>query len=373
MSDDTELPSRFDRRLALQDKAFDEWLARVRVQVQRTHDLQTPVLVDTLPVLYKHLAALASAVESTYDRSTLSSEHGGERARLTGMDAQSVAHELHLFRITLLETWQAANIPISHPEIEAINLAIDIAIRDAITGYVLAQAAFREQFFAALTHDLRTPLSTASMALELITESQEPERVRALTVIIAKQHGLMARMIDDLLDTMVLQAGTFSTLTFADLELRALSEDVIRNAVLASKRDIVLSGEPVMGTWCEPALRRAMENLLNNAIKYSDDGTPIEVEISNCHGRICWKVTNCGAPIPADQVEGLFQLFRRADREKGGGIGGWGIGLPYVRSVAERHAGSIIVSSNEQHTSFAIDIPVDPRQILAKAPHVSVA
>ena len=370
MSDEPTAVSRHRRLLALQERAFDEWMARVRVQVSRAQDLAMPILVDTLPVLYQHLAAVASGLESAYDRSTLSSEHGGERARLTALDAQSVAHELHLFRNTVLEVWQAEQIPVSAAEKEQVNDAIDVAIRDAITGFVLVQAAFREQFFAALTHDLRTPLSTASMAAELIAQTDDLERIRTLASMISKQHGLMEQMVDDLLDTMVLQAESRKTLHFSTVELRALSESVVESAVLCSRRNIVLSGEPVEGNWCEPALRRAMENLLNNAVKYSHPGSTIEVDITHCLDRVNWKVTNHGPPIPADQVEALFQLFRRADREKRRGVSGWGIGLPYVRSVAERHAGSIIVVSNDQKTSFAIDIPVDPRPILASARHV---
>ncbi|WP_374581063.1 sensor histidine kinase [Pseudoduganella sp.] len=146
-----------------------------------------------------------------------------------------------------------------------------------------------------------------------------------------------------------------------------MSEDVVANAVLTSEREITLSGERTVGMWSEPALRRAMENLLNNAIKYSPPGTPIQVEISCFDGRAAWKVSNQGNAIPNDQIEGLFQLFRRVEFKHPQGVTGWGIGLPYVRSVAERHGGSVIVASNEQQTSFAIDIPQDPRPVLGAA------
>lgn len=370
MTENSKLQSRFDRMLQLQGKVFDAWIARVKVQVNSANDLASPTLIDTLPLFYKHLAALVTGESSTYDQSTISSEHGGERARLTRLDAHSVAHELHLFRSTALEVWSDAGIDMSPTEVEKMNVAIDIAIRDSISGFMLAQTAFREQFFAALTHDLRSPLSTATMALELITGSHDYERNQALAGIIGRQHALMARMIDDLLETMVMQA-TAKDLTFDELDLKALSDDIVQNALLSGGREITVDGPSVAGQWCEPALRRAMENLLNNAIKYSESGSPIHIEIERFDGRVAWSVTNCGPAIPADQVEGLFQLFRRAERAKYDGTTGWGIGLPYVRSVAERHAGSIIVSSNDQHTKFTIDIPTDPRPVLAKAQQLS--
>lgn len=367
MNEAKKQPSRFERLMALQDEVFSEWMSRVRAEVNRAQGISSAILIDTLPMFYKHLAALATGEASTYDRSTIATEHGGERARLTGFDAHSIAHELHLFRATILSVWRQAKVHISDDEVARVDNAIDVATRDTIAGFVLAQASFREQFFAALTHDLRTPIGTAGMAVELIGETTDVQRVRTLSHIIAKQLNLMSKMIDDLLDTMAAHANTARALEFAETDLLALSKDVIENATLTSQREITLRGAASPGMWSEPALRRAMENLLNNAVKYSNSGTPIHVEISEFDGRVNWKVSNQGDAIPEDQIEALFQLFRRVEADKSHGVSGWGIGLPYVRSVAERHGGSVIVESNKEQTSFAIDIPIDPRPILAAA------
>jgi signal transduction histidine kinase len=73
-------------------------------------------------------------------------------------------------------------------------------------------------------------------------------------------------------------------------------------------------------------------------------------------------VHNEGEPIPPEQIEGIFQLFQRAAAAKEGGKDGWGIGLPYVRSVAESHGGSVGVDTvGERGTTFTIDIPQDVR------------
>jgi signal transduction histidine kinase len=73
-------------------------------------------------------------------------------------------------------------------------------------------------------------------------------------------------------------------------------------------------------------------------------------------------VHNQGDPIPPDQVESVFQVFRRAKAAKEGNKQGWGIRMPYVRSVAESHGGSIdLDSAEERGTTFAIDIPLDSR------------
>jgi signal transduction histidine kinase len=73
-------------------------------------------------------------------------------------------------------------------------------------------------------------------------------------------------------------------------------------------------------------------------------------------------VHNHGDSIPADQLEAVFQVFRRAKAAKEGDTQGWGIGLPFVRSVVERHGGSIDVDSSEERgTTFSINMPVDAR------------
>jgi signal transduction histidine kinase len=82
--------------------------------------------------------------------------------------------------------------------------------------------------------------------------------------------------------------------------------------------------------------------------------------------RALLSVTNTGPSIPVDQMEAIFQLFRRSDKARANrAADGWGIGLPYVRSVAERHAGSIGVESSERSTRFFLDMPRDPVPILA--------
>jgi signal transduction histidine kinase len=73
-------------------------------------------------------------------------------------------------------------------------------------------------------------------------------------------------------------------------------------------------------------------------------------------------VHNEGEPIPLEQIECIFQVFRRAVAAKEGNKEGWGIGLPYVRNVAESHGGSVAVDSAAgRGTTFLIDIPTDSR------------
>ncbi|HEX8603576.1 MAG TPA: hypothetical protein VF774_13095, partial [Pseudoduganella sp.] len=159
------------RLLALRDAVFQEWLTTVRAHVDCAQKLPTPVLVDTLPVFYEHLCAAGSGECFDPGQSTLASEHGGERARLTRYDVETVAHEFKLFRGAMFAAWHDAGIALPPGQVARLDALVDEAIRESITGFVLTKAAAREQFIAAMAHDLRTQLSTAAMAVDQIAQA----------------------------------------------------------------------------------------------------------------------------------------------------------------------------------------------------------
>jgi signal transduction histidine kinase len=123
-----------------------------------------------------------------------------------------------------------------------------------------------------------------------------------------------------------------------------------------------LQTTPVQGWWGREEILRALENLIGNALKYGAPGTPIRIACMVEHERVLLSVHNEGTPIPPEQIESVFQVFERAKAAKAGDASGWGLGLPYVRSVVESHGGSIDVdSSADRGTTFTVDIPVDAR------------
>jgi signal transduction histidine kinase len=114
------------------------------------------------------------------------------------------------------------------------------------------------------------------------------------------------------------------------------------------------------GWWDREAIKRAIENMVGNAVKYGAPHTPIRLKVESQNERVFLSVHNQGDPIPPEQIEGIFQVFGRAVAAKEGNKEGWGIGLSYVRNVAESHGGSVAVDSAAgRGTTFMIDIPKD--------------
>jgi signal transduction histidine kinase len=119
-----------------------------------------------------------------------------------------------------------------------------------------------------------------------------------------------------------------------------------------------VSGDAVTGWWDGNALRRALENLALNAVKYGD-GRQVRLDVAQTHGRLVLSVHNWGNPIPDERRKDIFEYLNRGEES---GKPGWGIGLPFVQEVAKRHGGTVVLDSSAQAgTTFTIDIPVDAR------------
>lgn len=115
----------------------------------------------------------------------------------------------------------------------------------------------------------------------------------------------------------------------ADLIDETLSAYELRDAIgLSANADLV------RGFWCKESLRPALENLINNAISYGD-GRGILVSASQTHDRMILSVHNIGSPIPKERQQLLFKDFERGDSTRPG----WGLGLAFVKQMAEDHGG----------------------------------
>lgn len=350
--------------LELREAVLQEWEKRVRASVRQAQALKQPILTNALPVLYDKLAEAVTPqgpgtglIEST----TIATEHGGERARLTDYDPQAVIVEYQILKSSIFDVLKKAGVRLQENESSVISASIDAAIRESVASFALVYTALREQFMAALTHDLRTPLSSANIAVELIARRTDSPGIRDLARRALDNHNRMDRMIQGLLDSVVFQRGERLRLDLSTFDILDVAREVQEQAnTLHDAPRVSIAGDSVVGTWGRDALKRALENLVGNAEKYGTPDTPIRISIEQIGGKLLLSVNNDGDPIPPEDQECIFQVFKRAQAARDGKNPGWGIGLPFVRAVAESHGGSITMSSSaEQGTAFTIDIPVD--------------
>jgi signal transduction histidine kinase len=357
------------RMLDLRDAVLRVWADQVRAQVARAESVSEPVLIDTMPVLYEHMATIltpAYFARDGIDVSSIAAEHGVERAQLTDFQAETLLAEFQIFRSVLFDMLDAHAVALTGPERRALHQTIDRAVRESIRAFVTAGDQLRERVAGALAHDLRQPVSNVLLAADLILHLDPPAAIADWTRRIVRNGERMTTMLGELLDAMSIQAGDRLRLTLEQFDLYALAHSVAERTRDYQGADVQLTGVSVTGWWNRSALERALENIIGNAHKYGDLGAPIDVTVAENNGRAILSVRNQGKPIPPEEFEAIFQQFVRSKGAGESTTGGWGVGLPYVRAVAQSHGGSAVVYSDaENGTVFVIDVPVDARPFQA--------
>jgi signal transduction histidine kinase len=218
------------------------------------------------------------------------------------------------------------------------------------------ERSLRESFVSSLTHDLRTPLSVARMHTEMISRKVDDVLLTKCRNVI-KHIDMVDRMIQDLLDANKLKAGEKLPIQPCEICLNdIISETLTDFRALHGERFFFRGPPKICGYWCGKGMRRMLDNLVGNAVKYGDPVRAIEITVDQNKNQTSLEVHNYGPPIPEKEHEKLFEPFKRVkinDKKIG-----WGIGLSLVKGLAEAHGGEIFLKSNpEEGTSFKLIFP----------------
>lgn len=250
-----------------------------------------------------------------------------------------------------------------------VGVVVDITERKAIMNALersreslLRAQDLRDRFVSALTHDLRSPLSAARMSAQLLQRQEQPDaaQVRKYTAKMIESLDRANRMIENLLDANRIQAGDPIPLTMKRCELRSLLKATAADlALLHGDRFLVEAPQPVETECSEDGLRRVIENLASNAVKYGSPDMPITLSLRHAGGRAELRVHNFGGELSPEDQKGLFDLFQRTRTAVDSGQKGWGIGLTLVKGIVLAHGGSISVESAPGlGTAFTILLPL---------------
>lgn len=348
--------------LAMRDAVFAEWESQVRLLIKGAQHILHPTLLNTLPVFYDNIAE-ALTPNHPRDEATsntdIAAAHGDERARMTSYEPEQIVQEYQLFRDAFSRVADEQGVVLSRAEWSIVNGSIDSAVRESIRKFTSMHESFRHKMAAALSHDMRSPLSVVITSAHLLTMGASPDRTPAIAKRILDNGQRLGTMIEELLDALSFNRGEKLPLDLSQFDVLELAREVCSDAGVAAPGVCTVSGSSVTGYWCEDSLRRALENLVVNAIKYGD-GNGVQIKVDEAHGRMLMSVHNSGNAIDHEHHGQIFEYLWRDGSTKG--KRGWGIGLPFVKSVAESHGGSVAVdSSPATGTTFIIDIPVDCR------------
>jgi signal transduction histidine kinase len=235
----------------------------------------------------------------------------------------------------------------------------------------------RARFVAAVVHDLRNPLAAALMGLQLVQSKSDRTNAPKLVGSAVRNLQLMDRLIQTLLDAHRISIGQTLPVHVGRVDLCVLLRETVESLREAHGDRFTLTCEAeTCGDWDPLLVRRAVENLCINAVKYGSPGTPVEIEVREVKmkaPRVTIDVRNQGAPLSADEQSELFQLFKRGRGAEDTGQAGWGLGLFIVKGIAEAHCGAVHVhSTRETGTVFQLDLPRSAVSESASASPVSV-
>jgi len=218
----------------------------------------------------------------------------------------------------------------------------------------------RADFVSMVSHDVRTPLAAvigSARTLEQRWRELSPEQRDRFLALIADETARLAALVGEVTDTSRIDAGTFSY-TFGDVDVAALVDEAVAAAEVARSSANIESavevglphveGDPVR-------LRQVLTNLIDNAVKYSPEGAPIEVRAGSVNGHVRVDVVDRGAGIDRRDQRLIFERFGRV---QGTSKPGTGLGLYIARAIAEAHGGELrVASALGEGSTFTLDLP----------------
>jgi two-component system, OmpR family, sensor kinase len=226
-------------------------------------------------------------------------------------------------------------------------------------------ASSQRELIANVSHELRTPLSRVRVILDLVEDGGDPAETRERVREINRDFAELERLVDDILTAARLDLNQDAGLPLHTLRATSL-DDLVHACVARFKAmhgethvlDVSLP-EPAPRVFAdELLLRRALSNILDNARKYSNDGSTIRLEVGSESRQAVVRVVDQGVGIGPEDLGQIFTPFFRGDRSRTRSTGGVGLGLAITKRIIEAHKGRIALDSAVgRGTTVRIELP----------------
>jgi PAS domain S-box-containing protein len=219
----------------------------------------------------------------------------------------------------------------------------------------------KDEFLAMLGHELRNPLGTITNAVGAMERLAPDDTTRHLVAIVNRQTAHLTRLVDDLLDVARLASGKFRLdAQVVDLhEVARRCVDAQAHAGRTQKHEVTLEGERVHVHGDPARLEQILNNLVDNALKYTPPGGRITVTTARAGADAVLSVRDTGKGIHHDLLPRVFDLFVQEPQTLDRSRGGLGLGLSLVRRLVELHGGAVSASSAGpgQGSEFTVRLP----------------
>jgi two-component system phosphate regulon sensor histidine kinase PhoR len=338
------------------DAIMSAWRNEIRKLAVAKH-LDVPTLNNHIPDLIEELAC---ELEACSDETKIDGRkdnpivHGLDRLDL-GFDVEEVVSEYHALRAVILHLVEARQLQVKGLMNHTINRVIDRSIGLAVKTYATQKAIEvqqrREEHLSFVVHDLRSPLSTISIAAQLLENHLKNPNGDEATAKLLATLGRNVTRLNELIVKVIQEENNLSAdpnerAKRLDIELKPLVDELMRDldpmAVSSNAKlfnqvpdDLIAFADPNL-------LTLVFQNLISNAINYTHHGNIIVSarQDTEANSVECW-VSDNGAGISQDRTEKVFEKLE-TDPERDVGMG---LGLAIVRQFVEAHGGNVSVDS----------------------------
>jgi two-component system phosphate regulon sensor histidine kinase PhoR len=225
----------------------------------------------------------------------------------------------------------------------------------------------RQDFVANVSHELKTPLAVIKSSVEALTDgaAEEPEPRGMFLSQVMREADRLEELIQDLLSLARIESGNLGLEPQAIVLGRAITDCVERHQARAEAKTLTMVERPPIdepadvAAWADAdALRQVMDNLVDNAIKYTPNGGRITVRWSATPESVSFEVADTGVGIPETDLPRIFERFYRVDKARSRAVGGTGLGLSIVKHLVQVMKGQVKVSSKiGKGTTFRVTLP----------------
>lgn len=228
-------------------------------------------------------------------------------------------------------------------------------------------AAFRREFIADISHELKTPIFAAQGYIHTLLDGAVEDKSVRLKFLkrAAKSLNALDKLVQDLLTLNQMESGVIK-FHFETFDLKEVIHEVIEELEhKAERRDMLIrfyyDKEKTYRTLADKdKIFRVCQNLISNAIKYNNDGGEVEVHLKSHKNHITVEVKDNGKGIPPEDLKRIFERFYRVEKSRSREKGGTGLGLAIVKHILEGHKSKISVSSTLGKGSiFSFELPVE--------------
>jgi signal transduction histidine kinase len=232
-------------------------------------------------------------------------------------------------------------------ETEALPVTGPREIRDTVAAFNRMQSRLtrfvnnRTQLLAALGHDLRSPLTAMRLRIELLDETEDSIRLKAMI-------DEMQTMVEA---TLEFARGVAQSEPAVEIDLADLLSELVEDAKVAGADASLEVQMPVLLQVHPVALKRAFRNLIDNAIRYAGN---VEVRLGKLDNMAEIRIADNGPGVPEDQLQRMFEPFVRLETSRNRETGGSGLGLAIARTIIQSHGGEITLSNRTSGGLMAI-------------------